>query len=110
MRDAHTTQQGLDAKAFDFEDAGHRVDGLLRLAHWVERARGLSEALDGAAQCDPDLKARLQAHGIAYADCWWEDEEQNGLLQLMRLAYRDVAEMTRAGMAAAKARAGTGGN
>jgi hypothetical protein len=88
---------GASERAFDFEHIGHRVDGLLHLAQWVERARGLTSEIKAAVHRDPALRARLQDKGIPYGDCWWEDEEQNGYLELLRLAVIDVRAMAEAG-------------
>ncbi len=84
---------------FDFEDIGRRVDGLLHLAQWIERARSLTSDIEAAADRDPTLNARLRDKGIPFGDCWWEYEEHNGYLELLRLAVIDVRSMAEAGRA-----------
>lgn len=91
--------RGFDPNAFDFEEVGHRVGGLLYLAHWIERARGLTEEIEAATARDASLREQFRARGIPYANCSWVEEEENGLLQLLMMAARDVRAMTAAGMA-----------
>lgn len=87
------------AERFDFENTGSRLDGLLRLMHWVERARHLTSELEAACDRDARLRAQFSDRGIAWANCSWEEEEATGLQHVLMLAVQDAKDMTAAGMA-----------
>lgn len=82
---------------FDFEGVGVRVEGLLDLAQWIQRARKLTEDIEKSAELDPAFHTQLKAHGIPYADAWWEAGEHSGFIELLSFASADVQAMAGAG-------------
>lgn len=75
----------------NFEDAGLRIDGLLALVSWIERARNLTMDVEEGVAVSADFKAAAAELDLRWADAQWGADESSGLRELLVI----VQERTR---------------
>jgi hypothetical protein len=88
-----------DAADVDFEDDGFRLERLLWLAEWIERARQMCDEIDTVSEYSEDLRNALKRHGLAWGEGRWSDEASAGLNILNVTAIRLARGLKAKGMA-----------
>jgi hypothetical protein len=96
---AAAPQAADDIAAVDFEDDGFRLESLLWLAEWIERARDLASQIETVAEHSAPLRDALNSHGIPICNAQWNDEASAGLNFVTVTAINLARTLTANGMA-----------
>lgn len=95
-------------ESVDFEDDGFRLESLLWLAEWIERARDLCDQLNTVAGYSEGLRDVLKLNDIAWGNAQWSGEASSGLNILNVTAIQLARSLAAQGMALEKQRKGAG--